>query len=112
MTDESKAGWKWYGFAGHLCVGHRCAFHLTTRVGGHLISTVGAYLPSNGDGRTYEPIGAGEHALYETYVFHCSGEDANGNPRLDELSEIDGERYADSREAEAGHYRYCHKYAT
>jgi hypothetical protein len=37
--------WKWFGSAGHLCVGHDCRFHLCTLIGEHLISTVGEYWP-------------------------------------------------------------------
>lgn len=29
----------------HLCVGHWCRFHLATYVNGHIVSTVGEYLP-------------------------------------------------------------------
>lgn len=104
----SRAGWKWYGYAGHLCVGKRCAFHLATRIGGFLISTVGDYYPPNSSRR--ETIGCGTDDFFETFVFHCQGDDKNGNPIIDP-SEIDGERYADSNAAENGHYRYCEKYA-
>lgn len=97
---------KWYGFAGHFCGGHECAYHLCTRIQGYLISTVGAYKPGK-DGMI--PIGASPNAFYETYVFKCEGEDKFGNPVID-LSEIDGERYADSMQAEKGHYRYLNKY--
>lgn len=38
--------WKWYGNAGHLCVGYDCRFHLCTKVGPWLVSTVGQYWPS------------------------------------------------------------------
>jgi len=106
MTPEKD--WKWYGYAGHLIVSARCAYHLTTRIGDYLISTVGDFRP---DGDERAPIGAGPDAFFETYVFDCLGEDKEGNPILKEFCEIDGQRYAESLLAEKGHYRYCRKYS-
>lgn len=37
--------WKWFGNAGHLIVSDNCRFHLCTKVGKYLISTVGQYWP-------------------------------------------------------------------
>ena len=53
--------WEWFGFAGHLCA-DRCRFHMLTRVGDYLVSTVGAFWPNKNDdemtqiddGRNYE----------------------------------------------------------
>lgn len=106
---QSRSGWKWYGYAGHLTVGKRCAYHLCTRVGGFLISTVGHYLPRGSD--KMEPIGAGAEALFETFVFRCEGEAEGGDPIIPSFEEIDGERYAQSIDAERGHYHFCEKYA-
>jgi len=103
--------WVWYGFAGHFIGGKDCAYHLCTRIGGYLISTVGMYYPGLSRGASPTPIGAGKDAILETYVFRCDGEDSDGNP-ITGLNEIDSERYADSMEAERGHCRYCEKYAT
>lgn len=103
-----RSEWKWYGYAGHLIVSARCAYHLCTRIGDYLVSTVGDYRP---DGKKRETIGAGDAAFFETYVFKCGGEGSSGDPIVADLSEIDGERYAESIEAERGHYRYCEKYA-
>jgi hypothetical protein len=105
---ESRTGWKWYGYAGHLCVGKRCAYHLCTRVGGFLVSTVGHYLPRDSD--KMKTIGADSESFFETFVFRCSGEDEHGDPVVDN-QEIDSERYAKSIDAERGHYRFCEKYA-
>lgn len=38
--------WVWFGNAGHLIVGHMCRFHMCTKVGEYLVSTVGEYWPS------------------------------------------------------------------
>lgn len=108
MPRISESEWKWYGYGGHLCVSSFCAYHLATRIGGFLISTIGDYRPR---GKERETIGAGPDSFFETFVFRCDGETKDGNPDSD-LSEIDSERYATSIEAERGHYRYCKKYAS
>lgn len=104
---ESAEGWKWYGYAGHLCVSRRCAYHLCTRIGDYLISTVGAYYPFGSD--KMETIGGGREDFYETFVFKCEGDDNNGDPIIT-TDEIDTKRYAKSIEAEEGHYAFCWKY--
>lgn len=38
--------WKWFGHVGHFICGHKCRFHLTTKVGKYLVSTVGEMWPS------------------------------------------------------------------
>lgn len=102
------ADWKWYGFPGHLIVADRCAYHLCTKVGGYLISTVGAFYPDPRRSKKIETIGSGPDDFYETFVFKCSGE-RDGNPQIG-FSEIDGWRYPDSLLAEKGHYEFCWKY--
>jgi hypothetical protein len=98
--------WKWYGYAGHLIISRDCAYHLNTRVGSFVVSTVGAYYPKGQ--KEMERIGAGKHDFFETYVFHCMGE-VNGDAVVNH-SEIDGKRYKNSRKAEAGHYAMCWKW--
>jgi hypothetical protein len=105
MTPRDQ--WKWYGYPGHLCVGHKCAFHLSTRIGKYLISTVGDYRKVDGDGLPQE-IGSGR--LFETFVFPCDGETEFGDPAND-LNSIDSECYNDSKKAEDGHYEMCYKWA-
>lgn len=103
---KSRAHWKWTGYAGHLCVASRCAYHLCTLVRGHLISTVGHYLPKHSD--KIETI-AWENDYFETMVFRCKGEDKNGDPDIIS-DEIETKRYADSITAEKEHYKMCVKY--
>ena len=94
MTEKN---WKWFGSPGHLIVSLDCRFHLCTQVGGHLVSTVGEYLPDSSvreilaksRGKTlegigemrradfldkigYEEIGCGRK--FETMVFRVSGD--------------------------------------
>ena len=37
--------WQWFGHAGHFICAHWCRFHLCTKVGDYLVSTVGEYWP-------------------------------------------------------------------
>lgn len=101
----SRAGWRWFGYGGHLCVGSRCAFHLATIVGGVLVSTIGHYIPKHGD--DVEEIGSGR--TFETMVFRCGGVDADGNPETNS-SAIEATSYNDSRQAERGHYAICERW--
>ena len=41
----AREDWTWYGNAGHFICGHWCRFHLCTKVGPWLVSTVGQYWP-------------------------------------------------------------------
>lgn len=107
MAEASQADWKWYGYAGHFIGGKKCAFHLCTRIGLYLISTVGDYCPNG----KRETLGASENSWFETFVFHCDGEKPSGDPNILDFMELDSERYEKSIEAERGHYRYCEKYA-
>lgn len=40
-----KEKWLWMPHAGHLIVGNDCRFHLNTKVGKYIVSTVGEYNP-------------------------------------------------------------------
>ena len=108
MTDR---GWYWGGYAGHLCVGKNCAFHLSTYLPeGYLVSTVGHYLPQGKE--PMDTVGSGKDDFFETMVFRCDGINADLDAIIPDLSEIYRERYADSRDAERGHYAMCEKWAT
>lgn len=96
MAHRSK--WKWFGYAGHLCVGKRCAFHLSTHVGHFLVSTIGHYISDNKD--RMEPIGSGEQSLFETMVFPCNDAEIGADPNIISWESVDGERYATSADAE------------
>jgi hypothetical protein len=109
--------WEWFGHAGQLCVGHRCLFHLCTRVGKHLISTVGDYYPEWTNGKRYT-IGAGDDSFFETYVFKvlkgdgCTDKECGcGMPAVD-WSEIEGIRTGTAGDAKKQHAKMCKKYAT
>ena len=42
----SPTDWEWFGLSGHFIYAYRCRFHLCTKVGPWLVSTVGQYVPS------------------------------------------------------------------
>lgn len=103
-----KSEWVYYGFPGHFVGGIDCAYHLSTRVGGYLISTVGAYFP--GLDKEAVPVGTRENAFFETMIFKCDGEDKYGNPNK-ELKELYVEYYEKSVDAERGHRMLCRQIA-
>lgn len=98
-----KSEWVWYGYPGHLIVAKRCAYHLCTRIGNKLVSTVGAFYPNHHS--SMETIGSGEDDYFETMVFECPGEDKHGDPQQGE--QLSCVRYKTSIEAEKGHRAAC-----
>ena len=45
MKKKEKKNWVWMPHAGHFIAGNKCNFHLSTKVGKYLVSTVGEYWP-------------------------------------------------------------------
>ena len=133
---ESK--WRWFGNAGHFICGRWCQFHLCTKVGKYLVSTVGEYFPPEGvmeinaKVRGIELVGKGDarradymrkigfetlgsERTFETMVFGagapCKAPDCKcGLPSI-ETSELDFFGSTDAVEATKGHYRLCRKWA-
>ena len=115
MIPESK--WIWYGKPGHLCVSDECRFHLCTKVGEYLISSVGDYRPSRLRGMV-EPIGGGENEYYETSVFKCTGGSACPSPKscgcglpAVNWASVITERSETCGECQSAHARYCAEFA-
>ena len=104
-----KDQWVWYGFAGHFIGGHSCAYHLCTRIGNKVISTVGAYYPRSQEEMV--TLGIGPEDYYETMIFECDGEDENGNPNIHVFTELERHMYGDSLKAEQGHRAICDRIA-
>ena len=131
--------WQWFGSPGHFICARDCRFHLCTRIGKVLVSTVGEYLPDSnvrdilaqsrgivlkgrGDDRLadwmtrcgYEDIG--HQRKYETMVFRLSGkvcatQDCGcGLPEI-EASGLDFNGYNAAGDATRGHYAMCMKWA-
>lgn len=132
--------WKWFGNAGHLCVGHDCRFHLTTQIGDFLVSTVGEYWPDSQvrrihaqvtdaawlkdnahlkgdhwDAAYFQRFGFEEIGLerkFETMVFEA-GEPCPCGCGLPQIngSDLDMDCYNDAPSATAGHLKMCRKYS-
>ena len=101
-----KDEWVWYGFPGHFICGSRCAYHLCTRIGDRLVSTVGTFYP-NGPNKEMERVGIGDKDFYETMVFMCDGETDSGDPNITGWDKLFCEKYETSIEAECGHRKIC-----
>ncbi len=122
----SQDDWEWFGKSGHYICGQWCRFHLCTKVGKYLISTVGEYVhPRHGKGVEQDEAAwlaenspgedIGYNRKYETMVF-IAGEMCNnlkcdcGQPKHDG-SELDFAGYNMAGEATRGHLEMCRKYA-
>jgi hypothetical protein len=106
--------WFWMGTPGHFCAADSCVYHMATKVGPWLVSTVGWYLPRHETNvRVPERIGADR--LFETMVFDaeecsCGNEMCEGF-RPGNLTEIDMLPANDARTARANHMKLCEKYS-
>lgn len=130
-----RANWEHMPHAGHLIIGQDCRFHLNTKVGKYIVSTVGEYFPDEGireifaksrrvklegmgDARRadymrkigYEDIGLDRK--YETMVFRAQKSERDCCPwEMKSPSNIDMRGYNDPGEARKGHIAMCRKYA-
>lgn len=98
------------GFPGHLCVSSSCRFHLTTRVGRFLVSTIGAYVRPDKPQVWTE---VGYNRKFETMVFRVIGKCACGidcGQAAVEYSEIEMVGYNDPASAQLGHAKMIKKY--
>lgn len=108
--------WHWFGHAAHLCVGQWCRFHMATKIGKLVVSTVGEYVPPMGSevaesewlakNRFGKEIGFGRK--YETMVFAADGqcECGCGLPGIDP-QELHSKAYNDPKKARIGHLAIC-----
>ena len=107
----SRDQWEWFGNAGHLCVADFCRFHLTTKVGSHLISTVGEYYPPSQINRE-KPENISGDFIYETMVFFIDGACPCGcGLPLHSGIDIICNKYNTPKEATDGHESTCERVA-
>lgn len=104
MERIQPAGWEWFGNAGHFCASNYCRFHLTTKIGNHLVSTIGEWYPPGT--KEMQPVGLDR--FYETMVFEVDGACSCGCG----LPSHSGESiymcgYSDAASANYGHYFTC-----
>lgn len=120
MKTIAKKDWEWFGHAAHFCCGRWCRFHMATKIGNFLVSSVGQYVHPRNSGASEKtesewllinPDGAeiGCDRFYETMVFKCtSGVCACGCglPNID-ASELEFAGAKTSGEARENHNRIC-----
>ena len=130
--------WQWFGNVGHFICGFDCRFHLCTKVGAYLVSTVGQYFPdesvreSVAESRGIRLVGRGDdrkadymrrigfeeiglNRTFETMVF-LAGEPCAEVACGCGLPKISGESlafaaYSDAGAATAGHMEICRRWA-
>lgn len=117
--------WQWFGHAAHFICGAWCRFHMATKVGDYLVSTVGLYVHprhSSSEGAEAAWLKANPNGerigcdrFYETFVFKagapCKVEGCNcGLPSIDG-SEIDTLSANDAGTARENHMKLCRKWA-
>ena len=118
--------WKWFGEAAHFICGRWCRFHLATKVGKYLVSTVGEYVhPRHGTGseqgesdwlkKNWPGEDIGHERKYETMVF-LAGKPCDsplcgcGLPKIDG-NELAMAGYNRADDATRGHAKMCVKWA-
>ncbi len=115
--------WQWFGFSAHFCCGEWCRFHMATRIGDLLVSTVGKYVHPRNSGASENserewlagnPEGEdiGYDRKYETMMFRVDGECACGcgQPTIDG-HELEARGANDSKLARENHMMVCRKAA-
>lgn len=118
--------WEWYGHAAHFCCGRWCRFHMATKVGNYLVSTVGEFVHPRHSGGSEQTEAAwlvenwpgedvGVNRKYETMVFKagapCAGKGCKcGMPAISG-HELDFKGYNTAGEACAGHLALCKRWA-
>jgi hypothetical protein len=120
-----EADWEWFGHSAHFICGRWCRFHMATKVGDYLVSTVGEYIPPHRSGSERaeaewlkanfpgEDIGCDRK--YETMVFRAGSPCAMpkcmcGLPSI-ASGELDFQGYNDAGAARTGHMALCRMWA-
>jgi hypothetical protein len=104
---------KYFGNAAHFIGADACRFHIATRIGEVVVSTVGEYRPQAltkfSDPNKDTEIGYGR--TFETMVFRVNGECkcGCGVPSHDGR-ELDVSVYQNPKDANAGHEAMCAKW--
>lgn len=98
--------WEWLGHAAHFICADRCRFHMATKVGGYLVSSVGdMYLEPD----QKKPDNIGCERTHETIVWTVGDRLPCGCYDVGE--EVDWGAYNDPQSATAGHMALCRKWA-
>ncbi len=117
MTKSGKysmKNWVWYGNAKHFIGASNCKFHLATKIGNWIISTVGEYKPDSfkpTKKQVFEEIGP--ERFYETMVFRAIKCPCGCNEFVCDVSSfypvsnLQFRGYKTSEEASNGHAELC-----
>lgn len=129
MTDKPipPSEWEWFGSAAHFIYGRWCRFHMATKVGPWLVSTVGEFVHPADSGaseqteaawleKNYPGRDIGPNRKYETMVFlagePCAAKDCGcGLPTLANATERAVGCYMTAKEATEGHRALCAEWA-
>lgn len=131
-----KSEWEWYGSPAHLIVADKCRFHMATKIGEFIVSTVGECVPPESmmkndllakgikppipfgdDGEAlyldtfgFREVGSGRK--YETMVFRVSVVvDCECRMPDHNCSELYMDGYNSCGDAHKGHHRICEELA-
>jgi len=111
--------WEWFGHAGHFIACNSCRFHLCTKVGKYLVSTVGDYYimnySNNREERTPLSTFDGDD-FFETMVFRaskrrCTSKECGCGLPLTRGMDLERVRYSTAKEAKRGHLKLCEEYS-
>lgn len=126
-----KGEWTWMPHAGHFICGQDCRFHLATRIGDYIVSTVGEYvadsrvreiriachLNQNPNAKVSE-VGSfediGFNRKYETMVFKAEKAPSGEHCcpwRAADGQDLDFAGYINADSAYLGHMAMCEKWA-
>lgn len=114
-----KDKWIWMPHPAHLCVGNECQFHLSTYIGGYIVSTVGEWWPDSQVREIFASVRGkfgfkeiGFDRLYETAVFKAKKSKQKCCPwTVSNYSEFEMVGYNSAEDAYKGHMRMCEKYS-
>ncbi len=111
MTPIPQSDWQWFGVPMHFIASESCQYHLATRIGPWVVSSVGGYVSPLHPDRFTE---IGYARLYEVMVFRavpcqCGGKQCEGW-QIDP-TELDMAPANSATEATANHMAMCAKWA-
>ena len=103
--DIPASEWLWSGYAAHLTVSDCCLWHMTTRVGNFIVSSVGHFRPTPES--AMEPLANWKDGFYEVNVFNAPEK----GWEIEDFEEIFSGRYKTESEATEAHMAACRRYA-
>ena len=103
--------WEWFGSPLHFICASYCKFHLGTKIGKYLVSTVGEMYIDREHEKLSRMEQIGCDRLFETFVFYAIGTCKEGCCPRFTGNEIDSLPANDRKTANRNHLKLCRKYA-